>query len=655
MPNKVLKPSTVRRSWARLRAALDRYLRHPGDRSLVARAYRAARASHRGQLRASGEDYLVHPLEVASILAELRLDPTALAAALLHDVLEDSSMDRRRLEADFGREVAELVEGVTKLSAVSLPATQAGRPGSQSVHHQAENLRKLFLAMARDIRVIFIRLADRLHNMRTVSFLAPERRLAMARETMDIYAALAGRLGLWEFKWRLEDLSFAVLEPELYRSLQHQVAARLKRRRRTLAAVKRSIARVLKQEGLEPFSVEGRTKHVYSVHAKMVRKGCGLDDLMDLLAVRVIVPEPADCYRAFGLMQNLWMPLPGRFKDHIAMPKPNGYRSLHTTVLGPDGFPIEIQIRTPQMHRVNEYGVAAHWAYKESPGRNDPRGRELYAWVRRLLEWFEEGPSGPDYLQNLKLDILSHQVFVFTPRGEVVDLPAGSTPLDFAYRIHTQVGHRFIGARVNSRIATLDYRLRNADIVDILTSNRDNPSWDWLNVVRSRHARSKIRQWFRRERRAESVQRGRELLQDAMLKKGIRLGLRQEELLEPLWARSYNSLADLYASIGSGEADPAVLAKKLLRCLPDDHLPPRREPALWQRRLSAEAPVPVHVPGLPGINLRLAKCCRPEKGCEVSGYISQGRVTVHRRDCPNFKRLAPNRDRVVRACWTESH
>lgn len=653
MPDRIYRPASVGQAWSRLRSALGRYLKGHSDRSLVARAYRAARSLHRGQARASGEEYIVHPLEVAGILASLRLDPKTLAAALLHDVLEDSSLDRARLEAEFGREVAELVEGVTKLSAVSLPAGSQPRAAPHASQQQAENLRKLFLAMARDIRVIFIRLADRLHNMRTVSFLPPERRTAMARETMDVYAALAGRLGLWEFKWRLEDLSFAVLEPERCRQLERQLAQRLRRRRRTLAAVKRGVVRILRDDGLEPVSVDGRIKHVYSVHAKMARKACGLDDILDLLAVRVIVPEVADCYRAFGLIQNLWMPIPGRFKDHIAMPKPNGYRSLHTTVLGPDGFPIEVQIRTPEMHRVNEYGVAAHWTYKETPGRGDPKSRELYAWVRRLLEWFEEGVGEPDYLKNLKTDILSHQVFVFTPRGQVVDLPAGSTPLDFAYRIHTQVGHRFIGARVNSRIVPVDYRLRNADIVDILTSNRDSPSWDWLKVVRSRHARGKIRQWFRRERRSQSIQRGRDLLQRELEKRGVRLSLRQEELLEPVWSHSYSSLDDLYAAIGSDEANPVQLVRKLARSLPAELLPPRKAASDRGRRPEAEPPVPVAVPGLSGILLRLAKCCAPEKGQEIAGYISQGRLTVHRRDCPNFKRLAPNRDRVVRACWTE--
>ncbi len=619
---------------------------------MVARAYRTARACHRGQLRASGEEYIIHPLEVACIMAEMRQDPAAVAAALLHDVLEDSALDRRRLESDFGTEVADLVEGVTKLSAVGLTPAVQGRSMPSLVHHQAENLRKLFLAMAKDIRVIFIRLADRLHNMRTISFLPPERRLAMARETMEIYAALAGRLGLWEFKWRLEDLSFSVIDPVLSQQLESQVAERLKKRRRILTAVKRGVIRVLCQEGLEPISVEGRTKHVYSVHSKMLRKGCSIDELMDLLAVRVIVPDVAGCYRAFGLIQNLWIPVPGRFKDHIAMPKPNGYRSLHTTVLGPDGFPVEIQIRTPEMHLVNEYGVAAHWAYKEAPGRSDPRSRELYAWVRRLLEWFEEDREDSDRLQSLKLDILSHQVFVFTPKGEVVDLPSGSTPLDFAYRIHTQVGHRFIGARVNSRIVPVDYRLRNADIVDILTSNRDNPSWNWIKIVRSRHARSKIRQWFRRERRAESVQRGRELLQEEIEKRGIRLSLKQEELLEPLWIKYYSSLDDMFAAIGSDESSPSLTAKKLFKILPPEYLPPKRE-SPPSRRPEAAAPVPVIVPGLSGIFLRLAKCCCPEMGNEIAGYISQGRVTVHRRDCPNFKRLSDNKDRVVKTRWVE--
>ncbi len=654
MPTKAYRPSTVRQSWSRLRSFLDRYLGQPADRSLVARAYRLARSHHHGQRRASGEEYLVHPLEVAVILAQIRMDSATIAAALLHDVLEDSPLSWQQLAAQFGREVAGLVEGVTKLSAVGLPQTPSSRSNFLARQHQAENLRKLFLAMARDIRVIFIRLADRLHNMRTIQFLPPERQSAIAQETLDIYASLAGRLGLWEFKWRLEDLSFAVLEPEAYATLEKELASRLQRRRRTLTAVRRSLASALKQSGVACLDLEGRTKHLYSIYSKMRRKNCGLDDILDLLAVRVIVPRVDDCYRAFGLIQNLWMPIPGRFKDHIAMPKPNGYRSLHTTVLGPDGFPLEIQIRTPDMHQVNEYGIAAHWSYKESGPWLDAKSHEMYAWLRRLLEWFEEGRSDPDYLKNLKSDILSHQVFVFTPKGDVVDLPLGSTPLDFAYRIHTQVGHRFIGARVNSRIVPIGYRLRNADIVDILTSNRDNPSWDWLKIAKSRHARNKIRQWFRRQRRQASLQRGREILQRELEKRGLPVSLRQEELLAPLWEGRYQSSQEMYIALGSDDIPPGPLVKKLLKSLPPEYLPARRVRAKPEGLLAPEAP-PVLVPGLEQVNLRLAQCCRPQPGSDIMGYVCRGRVMVHRRDCPNFKRIAANHDRLVRTCWRDGN
>ena len=424
MGQTVIQPS-LGLSLVRLRRALERYRNHPQPRRLIARALRTARRAHQGQRRASGEDYLIHPLEVARILAEMGLDAVTVAAALLHDVLEDSSLDRAYLEKNFGPEVANLVEGVTKLLSLRMPQADPSDNPSLMAKHQAENLRKLFLAMSRDIRVIFIRLADRLHNMRTIRFLEPEKRRFISQETLDIYASLAGRLGLWEFKWELEDLAFSVLEPDLYRKLKQGLSLRLRNRRQTLSLVKRTITQALTQEGISPLSVEGRTKHLYSIHQKMQRKGCRLDEILDLQAVRVIVPTESDCYRAFGLIQNLWMPIPGRLKDHIALPKPNGYRSLHTTVLGPDGWPLEIQIRTPEMHLVNEYGVAAHWAYKEGKDLSRQQDHEVYTWVRRLLEWFEEGQGDPDYLQHLKMDILGHQVFVFTPKGQVVDLPSG--------------------------------------------------------------------------------------------------------------------------------------------------------------------------------------------------------------------------------------
>lgn len=653
---KTSSPASIKLSWARLRRALDRYLNHPRHRLLIARAFRTARRAHWGQRRASGDEYLIHPLEVARILAEMGLDPVTVAAALLHDVLEDSSLDRETLERNFGREVANLVEGVSKLSILRMPQADPSDHPALGAKHQAENLKKLFLAMSRDIRVIFIRLADRLHNMRTIQFLEPQKRRFIAQETLDIYASLASRLGLWEFKWELEDLAFAVLEPGLYRQLFKGLSQRLRNRRQTLSLVKRTISSALSQEGIAPIAVDGRTKHIYSIHQKMQRKGCSLEEILDLQAVRVIVPTESDCYRAFGVIQNLWLPVPGRFKDHIALPKPNGYRSLHTTVLGPDGSPLEIQIRTPEMHLVNEYGVAAHWAYKE--GRDlsgQPPDHEIYTWVRRLLEWFEEGQLDPDYLQHLKTDILGHQVFVFTPKGQVVDLPAGSTPLDFAYRIHTQVGHRFIGAKVNSRIVPLDYRLKNADIVDILTSNRDNPSRDWLNIVRTRHARSKIRQWFKREQRPENIAQGRELLQAELERKHIGLGLRQEELLAPLLKSShYGSLDDLYVAIGLGECNPGQLVKKIGRLLPRELRTNKKSYYLPPRTGLTEPPPPVAVPGLSALNIRLGRCCRPEPGQEIWGYVSQGRVTVHRHDCPNFCRLSQNRDRVVRIRWIDN-
>jgi GTP pyrophosphokinase len=590
---------------------------------LIERAHGVAATAHEGQLRASGEPYITHPVDVAFYLAELQMDAETIAAALLHDVPEDTDFTLADIEKRFGREVARLVDGVTKLS-------KFGSARSME-EQQAENIRKMFMAMAEDVRVVIIKLADRLHNMRTLEYMPPEKQQRIARQSMEIYAPLAHRLGMWQIKWELEDLSFKYLEPEHYRKLVEMLADRRKARE---SFVNKSIG-ILRKElgkvGLEA-EISGRPKHLYSIWKKMERKGAEFSEIYDIHAIRVLVDDVKDTYAALGVVHSIWRPIPGQFDDYIAMPKANMYQSLHTAVIGPDAKPLEVQIRTRQMHEVAEAGIAAHWRYKEG-SRGDRRYDEKLAWVRQLIDWQREVADATEIVEGLKLDVFQDQVFVFTPKGDVKDLPAGAGPLDFAYRIHTDVGHRTIGAKVNNRLVPLDYRLRNGDIVEIVTTKAAHgPSRDWLNIVRTSHAREKIRAWFKHQQRDENITQGKELLDRELrrLAHETLMSVDAEKLTEIAQQLRYRELDDFYAAIGYGAVSPASVVSKLE--IHDDveiTLPETAPP-------SAPATSGVRVKGVGDLLVRFAKCCSPIPGDEITGYVTRGKgVTVHRANCPS--------------------
>jgi guanosine-3',5'-bis(diphosphate) 3'-pyrophosphohydrolase len=608
-----------------IEAIIEEVQQHRPDAnvSLIERAYEAAVAAHEGQLRGSGEPYVSHPVAVAYYLATLQMDPETIAAALLHDVPEDTDITVVELEKRFGREVARLVDGVTKLS-------KFGSARSME-EQQAENIRKMFLAMAEDVRVVIIKLADRLHNMRTLQFLPEDKQRRIARQTMEIYAPLAHRLGMWQIKWELEDLAFKYLEAEKYRQLVEMLADR---RRVRESFVNKSIG-ILRKE-LAKVNIEadisGRPKHLYSIAKKMERKGAEFAEIYDLHAIRVLVDDVKDCYAALGVVHSLWRPIPGQFDDYIAMPKANMYQSLHTAVIGPEAKPLEVQIRTRHMHDVAEAGIAAHWRYKEG-SRNDRRYDEKLAWVRQLMDWQREVTDPTEFVEGLKLDLFQDQVFVFTPKGDVKDLPRDATPLDFAYRIHTDVGHRTIGAKVNNRLVPLDYKLRNGDIVEIVTTKAAHgPSRDWLNIVRTSHAKEKIRAWFKRQQRDENIAQGRELLDRELrrLAHETLASIDAAKITELAQQYRYKEIDDFYAAIGYGAVSPSSVVSKLE--IHDDAaitLPEEAPPA-------APSTTGVKVKGVGDLLVRFAKCCSPIPGDEITGYVTRGKgVTVHRSTCPS--------------------
>ncbi|HET6381069.1 MAG TPA: bifunctional (p)ppGpp synthetase/guanosine-3',5'-bis(diphosphate) 3'-pyrophosphohydrolase [candidate division Zixibacteria bacterium] len=591
---------------------------------LIERAHEMAAMAHEGQLRASGEPYVSHPLEVAHYLATLQMDAETLAAALLHDVPEDTELSLQDIEKRFGREVARLVDGVTKLSKFGSARTME--------EQQAENIRKMFMAMAEDVRVVIIKLADRLHNMRTLQYLAPEKQQRIARQTMEIYAPLAHRLGMWQIKWELEDLSFKYLEPEKYRQLVEMLADRRKARESFINKSINILRRELAKVGITA-DISGRPKHIYSIYKKMERKGADFNEIYDLHAIRLLVDDVKDCYAALGVVHSIWRPIPGQFDDYIAMPKANMYQSLHTAVIGPDAKPLEVQIRTRRMHEVAEAGIAAHWRYKEGT-RGDRRYDEKLAWVRQLIDWQREVSDAQEFVEGLKLDVFQDQVFVFTPKGDVKDLPAGATPLDFAYRIHTDVGHRTIGAKVNNRLVPLDYKLRNGDIVEIITTKAAHgPSRDWLNIVQTNAAREKIRQWFKRQQRDENIAQGKELL-DRELRRLAHETLASIDAarLEQIAQQAhYKELDDFFAAIGYGAVSPASVVSKLE--IHDDA-------AITLPEVAPPSVVPsatgVRVKGVGDLLVRFAKCCSPIPGDPITGYVTRGKgVTVHRANCPS--------------------
>ncbi len=625
----------------------------PEDKiAIIAEAYRFAEHAHDGQTRLSGEPFIQHPLETALFLADLRLDANALAAALLHDVIEDCHVGVDVLEDAFGPDVAKLVDGVTKLTKTELMSdgrAQVRDPDSQEALAEAETLRKMLMTMAEDIRVVLIKLADRLHNMRTLDALSPDRRVAIARETIEIYAPLAHRLGIWELKWRLEDLAFQHLNPEAYREISKMLRSRRGEREEYVERVRTLLRAELDNEGIKA-EVTGRPKHIYSIYKKMqtyADQNKEVGEIYDLFALRVLVNDVKDCYAALGVVHNNWHPLPGQFDDYIANPKDNLYQSLHTSVLCEDANPVEVQVRTHEMHSVAEYGVAAHWLYKEGQ-TSDARFDEKMTWLRQLLEWQRDVTGAEEFLESFKTDIFKNQVFVYTPKGELKELPTGATPLDFAYRVHTEVGHRCIGAKVNGKLVSLDYQLGNGDTVQILTSKTARgPSLDWLNpnlgYVKTTSAREKVRQWFNRQERMINIERGRDVFQKQLRR--LDISADDQEVTELL---KFATTDEFYAALGSGAITTAQVVDKLS----SKHVPPAEERHIVSPPIGPASGVKVL--GVGDLLTRMAYCCGPIHGDDIVGYITRSRgVTVHQKDCPNI--LAETEvERLVPVAWGES-
>ena len=614
---------------------------------LIEDAYQFAAEAHQGQKRKTGGPYIEHPLEVTFILAGLQLDAGSLAAALLHDVPEDSQIPLEKIKEKFGTEVATLVDGVTKLGKLSLPVFEETErhPVPAARRLQAENLRKMLVAMAKDIRVVFIKLADRLHNMRTLKPLSPEKQHIIAAETLEIYAPLAHRLGIWELKWQLEDLAFRYLEPRRYCEVTELLDGRRSQREEFIKNVIDLIKKEFNHHGLKT-DVSGRPKHIYSIHKKMEKYaalGKQFDDIYDLLAVRVLVSGVSDCYAAMGNVHTLSRPLPTAFDDFIANPKPNGYQALHTAVMCQGTTVLEVQIRTHEMHRIAEYGIAAHWRYKEGK-KEDLHLEERIGWLRQLIDWHRELSGAEEFLESVKTDIFIDQVFVFTPRGEIKDLPTGSTPIDLAYRIHSDLGHRCIGAKVNGRLVPLDYHLHNGDMVEILASKREKgPSRDWLRphrgYIKTSHAREKIRQWFKKQERGENIERGREALEKEFKQMGIK-PIDREVLSRQF---KYNSVDDFLAAIGYGGLTAHQVALKLAN--------QEQQKKMVQVEIPQPSTSGVRVLGVGDLLTRLGQCCRPVPGDKIIGYITRFKgVTIHRQDCYNVVK-EEDKDRLVRVEW----
>ncbi len=628
------------------------------DREAVESAFAFACARHADQRRKTGEDFITHPVEVAKICAGLRLDTETLCAALLHDTVEDTTASIDEVREEFGDSVAQLVDGVTKLTEITFQSRD---------EHQAENYRKMMVAMASDVRVILIKLADRLHNMRTLSGLPKQKQLEKARETLEIYAPLAHRLGIHAIKWELEDLAFQRLHPRKYDEIKKLVSQQRAERERYVNEAGGFLRKELSEVGIEA-EISGRAKHFYSIYAKMSKKGREFNEIYDLTAMRVLVGSVKDCYGAIGIIHSLWKPLPGRFKDFIATPKLNLYQALHTTVIGPEGRPLEIQVRTPEMHETAEYGIAAHVLYKESRDGQRAKAadeRAKMTWLRQLLD--EEGEEDPrEFLEALKVDLFEDEVFVFTPKGEVKNLSAGSTPLDFAYAVHTDVGHRCVGAKVNGKLVPLHYQLKSGDIVEVMTSKQERgPSRDWLALVRTTRARNKIRAFLKRERREDAERRGREELQDTLRKRGLPP---QKLAGSPLLAdvtreMGFRKADDFYIALGQGKISPKTVASKVMQRLKageavaGDETEARLEGVLEgrderQRRIQEASNYGIKVEGVEDVMVRLAKCCRPVPSDEIVGYVSLGRgITIHREDCRNVEALRKDPERFTPVSW----
>ena len=634
---------------------------HPSDDiSMIEKAFRIANDAHKGQVRKSGEAYIIHPLCVAIILAELELDKETIVAGLLHDVVEDTVMTEEEITQEFNAEVALLVDGVTKLGQLSYDADK--------VEIQAENLRKMFLAMAKDIRVILIKLADRLHNMRTLKYMKPEKQKEKARETMDIYAPIAQRLGISKIKIELDDLSLKYLEPEAYYDLVEKVAMRKGARDEYVQNLVEDVKNHIKDAGIEA-SIDGRSKHFFSIYKKMVNQGKTIDQIYDLFAIRILVNDLKDCYAALGVIHEMYKPIPGRFKDYIAMPKPNMYQSLHTTLIGPDGRPFEIQIRTYEMHRTAEYGIAAHWKYKEAANGNAVGGEEeKLSWLRQILEWQRDMSDNREFMSLLKsdLDLFSDTVFCFTPSGDVKNLPNGSTPIDFAYSVHSAVGNKMIGAKVNGKLVTIDYKIQNGDRIEIITSqNSKGPSRDWLNIVKSTQAKNKINQWFRSEFKEENILKGKELLEKYCKTKGINWPDINKPEYQAKILRKYGfpHWDNCLATIGHGALKESQVANRMQEEYRKDHpLVVTDEDVLKQVENTGAArqgeerhsKSGIVVKGLYDIAVHLSKCCSPVPGDEIVGFVTRGRgVSIHRTDCVNMINLSEmEKARLIEAEWS---
>jgi GTP diphosphokinase / guanosine-3',5'-bis(diphosphate) 3'-diphosphatase len=620
------------------------------DRELIAHAFEFATRAHDGQERRSGEAFIHHPFGAAKICAELRLDDETIAAALLHDVVEDTDVGIDEVRAEFGDEIANLVEGVTKLTRIQFQSRE---------HAEAENYRKMIVAMAHDVRVILIKLADRLHNMRTLEYLGRQKQVQKARETLEVYAPLAHRLGIHKLKWELEDLAFQTLHPRKYAEIEAMVAERRADREEHVREAAIVLTKELDKVAI-PAEISGRAKHFYSIYDKMAKKGREFNEIYDLTAMRVIVDRAGDggtrdCYGALGLIHSLWKPMPGRFKDYIAMPKFNGYRALHTTVIGPAGSPLEIQIRTREMHDGAEFGIAAHW-YSYKPGGKKKLDEDWLEWVKQLMEWGDEEADPREFIKGFRTDLFDDEVYVFTPKGEVKTLPAGSTPIDFAYSVHTDVGHRTVGAKVNGRIVPLHYTLHSGDFVEILTSKGGRgPSRDWMALARSTRARNKIRQWFSRETREDTEHKGRESLEQAL--KAQKLPYRKlagsAVLAQVIREAGFKKAEDFYIALGSGKLPVSQIVKKVLARLKTAEVAEEEiVPLKPKPQTTASTELGITVQGAEGVLVRLAKCCTPVPSDEIVGYISLGKgVTIHRKDCPNVKALMRNPERFTDVDW----
>ena len=648
--------ATPEELYSRLIDKIKRYHPSSGDLSAIDKAYNFAKKSHGDQKRKSGEPYIIHPIHTALILADLELDKESIMAGLLHDVMEDTKVTREQMISEFGEEVTDLVDGVTKLTKLDYDADK--------VEKQAENLRKMFLAMAKDIRVILIKLADRLHNMRTLQYMTPEKQKEKSKETMEIYAPIADRLGISKIKIELDDLALRYLEPEKYKDLVDGVHLRLEHREEFMSQLIAEVAGYIEKAGIKA-TIDGRVKHYFSIYKKMVNQHKTLDQIYDVFAIRIIVDTVMECYGALGVIHEKYTPVPGRFKDYIAMPKQNMYQSLHTTLIGPNGQPFEIQIRTMEMHKTAEYGIAAHWKYKENITGEGDNEEQKISWLRQILEWQRDLSDNHEFLNLLKddLNMFSENVYCFTPNGDLKSLPNGSTPIDFAYSIHSAVGNKMVGARVNGKMVNIDYKIQNGDQVEVVTSNNSNgPSMDWLKIVKSTQAKNKINQWFKLQNKEENITKGKELIDKYCKSKGIVL----QDILKPEYMEkvrlkySYKDWNSLVASVGHGGLKEGQIVNKLVEEYNKTHRKEITDQDVLNSTIGEKAENKTHtsksgiiVEGMDDVAVRFSKCCSPVPGDEIIGFVTRGRgVSIHRTDCINIINLPDfERGRLIEASW----